>query len=147
MLASQFLTKLQQLNFTKLSEVKGLGEVLIRNLQDFTNSDRFKKLLQDFEDLENSNQGPTVVPSISASSKLNNNQPVGKLNGEIICLTGSFDESRDAIAEKLSSLGAKITNTVSSATTILLVGDKPGSKLSKAESLGIKIIDNPSLLY
>lgn len=147
MLASQFLTKLQQLNFTKLAEVKGLGEVLIRNLQDFTNSDRFEKLLQDFEDLENSNQGPTVVPSISTTSKLNNSQHVGKLNGETICLTGSFNESRDLIAEKLSRLGAKITNAVSSTTTILLVGDKPGSKLSKAESLGIKIIDNPSLLY
>lgn len=147
MLASQFLTKLQQLDFTKLAEVKGLGDVLIRNLQDFTNSDRFKKLLQDFEDLEKNNQGLTLVPSISSASGLDRDQPAGKLSGEIICLTGSFDESRDAIAEKLSSLGAKITNTVSSATTILLVGDKPGSKLSKAESLGIKIIDNPSLLY
>jgi DNA ligase (NAD+) len=132
MQASQFLTKLKQLDYTKLEEVKGLGSVLIANLNEFIKSNRFEQLLENFKQLELNNMGLNLT-----SAQVN---PQGVLSGQTICITGTFNESRDAIALRLTSLGAKITTAVTSATTILLVGEKPGSKLTKAESLGIKVV-------
>ncbi len=132
MQASQFLSKLKSLDYSKLEEVKGLGAVLLANLKEFTNSERFSELQAGFTFLEANNKSLTLK-----SDKLNIQ---GVLSGQTICITGSFAESRDAIALKLSNLGAKITSAVTSATTILLVGDKPGSKLAKAEELGIKVV-------
>lgn len=131
MLASQFLNKLKQLDYSKLEETKGLGSILLSNLEYFITSNRFNTLQSSFEQLESQNIG------LALSSNQTNIQ--GILTGQTICITGSFDESRDSIALSLTKLGAKITNAVTSSTTLLLVGDKPGSKVAKAQGLGIKI--------
>ncbi len=78
------------------------------------------------------------------------NKPKNKssrLKGKIYVLTGSLDEySRSEAAEKLKALGAKVTASVSKKTTAVIAGANAGSKLSKAEALGIKVLNEKDLL-
>ena len=57
-----------------------------------------------------------------------------------IVLTGSLEKPRKELEEILISYGAKISSAVSKNTDILIVGESPGSKLKKAEDLGIEIL-------
>lgn len=65
------------------------------------------------------------------------------LRGKQIVITGKLDNhSRDELKEILIGMGANVTSSVSSKTSILIAGEKAGSKLRKAESLGVDIINN-----
>jgi DNA ligase (NAD+) len=69
------------------------------------------------------------------------------LNGEIAVVTGTLPTlSREDAEALLKRLGAKVSGSVSKKTTILLAGEKAGSKLAKAEELGIAIRDEAWLL-
>jgi len=64
------------------------------------------------------------------------------LTGEIAVVTGTLPTlSREDAEAWLKQLGAKVTNSVSAKTTLLLAGEKAGSKLAKAEALGIPVRD------
>ena len=68
------------------------------------------------------------------------------LAGETYVITGKFtDMSRDEIKAALESLGAKVTGSVSKKTSALICGEAAGSKLAKAESLGIPVFDEAAL--
>jgi DNA ligase (NAD+) len=130
-LASKFLLKLKQIKKEDLLSTRGFGEKLADNFVNFTNSDRFEKLLSKFQLLEKKGKGI----EITTKEKLKE----GKLLGEIICITGSFEIGRSEIKTKLENLGAVVTDTLSQKNTLLLVGLDAGSKLEKAKKLEIKI--------
>jgi DNA ligase (NAD+) len=58
-----------------------------------------------------------------------------------VVITGTLSKPRDDFKAILENLGAKITNTISKKTDYLLAGDKAGSKLEKANKLGVKVLD------
>ena len=63
-----------------------------------------------------------------------------EISGKKFVITGSFPGyTRNALKEKLESLGAKVTGSISKNTDVLLAGDKPGSKLRDAEQLNIEV--------
>jgi DNA ligase (NAD+) len=68
------------------------------------------------------------------------------LNGIKFCITGSFSQSRDSLKEQLESKGAKFVSSVSKNLDILFCGEKAGSKLTKAQGLGIKIAYEDELM-
>lgn len=69
------------------------------------------------------------------------------LQGETWVLTGNLQSlSRGEAKEKLQALGAKVAGSVSAKTSCVVAGEKAGSKLTKAESLGLKILDEQQLL-
>lgn len=69
------------------------------------------------------------------------------LAGQTFVLTGALTSlTREVAKEKLQELGAKVSESVSKNTTYVVAGDTPGSKLQKAEKLGVKIIDEKELL-
>lgn len=75
-------------------------------------------------------------------------EPSGtELAGETIVLTGTLESmGRKEAGELLAAHGAKITGSVSKKTTILIAGAEAGSKLTKAESLGIRIMNEAEFL-
>jgi DNA ligase (NAD+) len=73
--------------------------------------------------------------------------PHGKLDRITFVLTGVLSSfSRDEAKEKIISLGGHITESVSSKTDYIVVGEEPGSKLDDAKKLGVKIINEAEFL-
>ncbi len=71
----------------------------------------------------------------------------GTFAGKKIVLTGSLESfERQDLAEILESLGAKVTGSVSKNTDLVIAGEAAGSKLAKAEELGIEVWDEKTLL-
>ncbi len=67
------------------------------------------------------------------------------LLGKTYVLTGTLNQPREDIKAQLEALGAKISSSVSAKTTAVIVGDEPGSKVQKAEKLGVKIFGQEEL--
>jgi DNA ligase (NAD+) len=135
MQVTQFLSKLKDLNKEDLLNVKGLGPILVENFMEFVNSPRFSKMYAKFENLELENKSLEIIQKKIDTTGL-------PLNGYIICITGSFEISRNQIKEILESRGAKVVDSVTTSTTILLAGDKAGSKLDKAKKLSIRVLND-----
>lgn len=71
----------------------------------------------------------------------------GPLLGKTVVLTGGLSAmSRDVAGEKLEALGAKVSGSVSKKTSIVIAGEAAGSKLTKAQELGLEIWDEAALL-
>ncbi len=75
---------------------------------------------------------------IEAPKKSSSNQP---LKGVSIVITGTLPRPRDEIKDLILSLGGKTPGSVSKNTNYVLAGDEAGSKLDKAQELGVKILD------
>lgn len=64
-------------------------------------------------------------------------------SGKTVVLTGSLQKlTRDEAADRLEALGAKVSGSVSKKTDVVIAGEKAGSKLTKAQQLGIQIIED-----
>jgi DNA ligase (NAD+) len=71
----------------------------------------------------------------------------GPLSGETWVLTGALESlTRDAARDRLRRLGASVTDSVSKKTTRVVAGPGAGSKLTKAEALGVPVLDETALL-
>ncbi len=71
----------------------------------------------------------------------------GPLDGQTVVLTGTLAQlTRDAAKERLEALGAKVSGSVSKKTSFVVAGTEAGSKLDKAQSLGVPVWDEDRLL-
>jgi len=71
----------------------------------------------------------------------------GPLDGQTVVLTGTLAQlTRDAAKDRLEALGAKVSGSVSRKTSFLVAGTEAGSKLDKAQSLGVPVWDEDRLL-
>jgi DNA ligase (NAD+) len=69
------------------------------------------------------------------------------LAGQIFVLTGTLEQmDRNAAKSTLQALGAKVAGSVSAKTSCVVAGEKAGSKLAKAEALGVKVINEQEML-
>ena len=69
------------------------------------------------------------------------------LDGQTWVITGALDSmARDEAKAKLQAMGAKVSGSISAKTTALLAGEKAGSKLTKAEKLGVKVVSEEEFL-
>ncbi len=65
----------------------------------------------------------------------------GRLQGKSFVITGTLSQSRDYYADIIRQQGGAVSSSVSKQTDYVLAGDNPGSKLAKAQSLGVTVID------
>ena len=70
----------------------------------------------------------------------------GPLAGQTLVITGTLPEwSREQATERIVAAGGRVTGSVSKKTDHVVAGDSPGSKLEKAERLGVSVIDEAGL--
>lgn len=82
-------------------------------------------------------------PATAASAA----KAAGPFAGKTIVLTGSLEHfERTKLAELLESLGAKVSGSVSKKTSLVIAGAEAGSKLDKANELGVAVWDEQQLL-
>lgn len=122
-------------DFERLNSIEDFGEIMSKSVIEFFNKDVSKELIKKFE-------------LAGVNLKGNKQEKVSeKLKGIVICVTGSFDEySRDEIAKIIDDNSGKFSTSVSKKTSYLLAGDAAGSKLKKANELGVKVISIDELL-
>ena len=131
-LASSFKTLDKFLDASKesIEAIEGIGPIMSDNIYDWLGDVRNYTELQTLNKICNITEQDTA-PVVSGND----------LSAEKIVVTGSFNAyDRSTLTERLIALGAKVSSSVSKKTTILVAGEKAGSKLIKAEKLNIPVI-------
>ena len=71
----------------------------------------------------------------------------GAFSGQTFVITGTLDSmSRDEAADRIKALGGKVSGSVSKKTSYVVVGADAGSKLQKAQELGVQTLDEAAFL-
>lgn len=126
------LDELLQANLEQLHNIPDIGEKVATSIIDYIHNDNNLHIIRELL------QAGIVIEYTQIKQGIWTNQNV--------CITGKFDGfTRDELKQKIESEGGIVVSQVSSNTDILLVGAKAGSKLQKAQSLGIKIITEKEL--
>ena len=115
------LEALGQCSIDVLENIPSIGAIVATSLVDaFENPS--------FQDLLNALIQAGIQPSTPTL-------PTGHLSGKTFLITGTLPESRRSLEEKIIAAGGKISSSVSKTLDFLVVGENPGSKLSKADGL------------
>lgn len=121
-------------SFEEVLEIEGFGETLARSLTDFFSIESNRELVEELISL-----GLKFEPSTKASSEI--------FKGLTFVLTGTLEGfTRDQAEKIIEENGGKTSSSVSKKTSFLLCGSDAGSKLKKAEALGVKIINEKEFL-
>ena len=118
-------------------KIDGVGNVLAGKLVTFLRQPHNREVIDRLLARGVSWPAPAVATSPDSGS--------APLAGKTFVITGTLSEPRDVVRERLVSLGAKVTGSVSANTDYLLAGAEAGSKLAKAEKLGVAIVDEAAL--
>ncbi len=124
----------------EFSSIEGLGVMTSQSLVNFFAEEGSHQLIQRLQDagVQMSYQGVTIEDIANLSTEW---------TGKTVVITGSFaDYDRKELQAKLESLGAKVKSSVSKKTDIVVAGEAAGSKLTKAQDLGITIYNEAQLL-
>jgi DNA ligase (NAD+) len=135
-LAAHFLSfeKLREANGEALAAIEGIGEVVAEAILEF------------FQNPQEQTRLDHLLSHITIKSQ-KPKASGGKFAGTSWVFTGTLSSlSRDEAKEKVRALGADVSESVSKKTSYVVVGEDPGSKATKAESLGITILDEQAFL-
>jgi DNA ligase (NAD+) len=136
-LASHFgtLEAVSEAEEEALQAVPDVGPIVAGHIRSFFDQPHNQETLQALKDAGVTWQEEQVVPAEA--------QP---LAGETWVLTGTLSQmTRDQAKEKLEKLGAKVAGSVSKKTACVVAGEAAGSKLAKAEQLGVPVLDEDGL--
>lgn len=130
-----YLDKLQMAEEAALWEIEDVGPVVAKHIHTFFRQPHNLEVIERL--LAQGIVWPTEKPEYAVS----------ELVGKTIVLTGTLETlSRSEVKEKLLALGAKVAGSVSAKTDYVVAGRDAGSKLNKAESLGIEVVDEQTLI-
>ena len=117
-----------------IAAVDGVGDVIAEAVYDFFRNSGNVKVIEDFRAM-----GFTMKGDTPAKKQM--------LTGKVFVFTGTLPSmTRDEAGERVKALGGRVSGSVSRKTSYVVAGEDTGSKLSKAESLGIKILGGSEFL-
>jgi DNA ligase (NAD+) len=129
------LTKLMAASEADLLAVEDVGPIVAHHIRTFFEQQRNRDIIAQLQELG------VTWPTVEVLEP--DAQP---LAGKTYVVTGTLSQySRDEVKGKLMQLGAKVAGSVSAKTDCLVAGEKAGSKLTKANDLGIPVLDETGL--
>ena len=123
------IDNLSKASFEELSEIGDIGPIMAKSIVDFFEEDQTKDLIEKLKQAGVNTQS------------LEKEELDQKFEGLTFVLTGSLEKyTRQEATDIIEKFGGKVSGSVSKKTDYLLAGEDAGSKLTKAQSLGVKII-------
>jgi DNA ligase (NAD+) len=125
------LDELMEATAEELQRVSDVGEVVGASIAQFFREPRNREMIEKLRaaGLRLTSESRKKAPNDS------------KIKGTTWVITGTLSQPRDEIAEQIVQRGGKVSGSVSKKTSYVLAGDEAGSKLEKARTLGVPIVD------
>lgn len=121
--------KIEEATIDELNSLNDFGNIMAESVFEFFNKEKTKEIIGKLDKLG------VNIKGIKSEKKSQ------LLLGKTICITGSFDNySRDDIVKMVEENSGKASTSVSKKTNYLIVGEAAGSKLNKAQELGVEIL-------
>jgi DNA ligase (NAD+) len=131
------LEPLQAATGEEIQQVRDVGPVVAAHVREFFDEERNRRVI---ESLRAAGVRWPAIRRASAAA-------AGPLAGQVVVITGTLAAmSREEAREAARAAGATVTDSVSKKTTLLVVGAEAGSKLKKAQDLGVRIADEAEFL-
>jgi DNA ligase (NAD+) len=131
------LDRIENASVEELMAVDGIGPIIAESVQRFFARDRTREVVEKLRRAGVNFAGP---PRAAVAD--------GPFTGMTFVLTGSLEAmSRDDAQAAIEAQGGKVASSVSKKTAYVVVGENPGSKLAKAEQLGVTILDEEAFVH
>jgi len=131
------LELLQAATFDDIQQVRDVGPIVAAHVREFFDEERNRSVIQKLRTA--GVRWPVIERAVAAGD--------GPLTGEVVVITGTLGSlSREEARAAARAAGATVTESVSKKTTLLVVGAEAGSKLRKAQDLGVRIEDETGFL-
>jgi DNA ligase (NAD+) len=127
------LDRIVNASVEELTEVEGIGPIVAQSVHEFFARDRTRQLVEKLRQGGVNFEGPApaAAPDVEQT-----------LTGRAFVLTGGLEGfTREGAEAEIEARGGKVTSSVSKKTSYVVVGENPGSKLGKAEQLGVPLLD------
>lgn len=136
-LASNFanMDEIANANYEKLIVLPDFGETIVNDLIQYFHEEKYHTLIAKMREV-----------GVNTTSKVSESKQDNRFEGKTFVITGTLPTlKRDEAATIIESYGGKVSGSVSKKTSYVLAGEEAGSKLTKAENLGITIISEEQL--
>lgn len=134
-LASHFksLENLSQASVQDLIQMDGIGATMAESIRSWFNNSDNQTMVERFK---------TYGLNLSSDPKGQTDLAHSAFNQKTIVITGKFESmTRDQASEQIEKAGGRVSSSVSSKTDFVLAGESAGSKLTKAQTLGVPVLD------
>lgn len=140
-LAAHFgsLDKVINADLDALIAVQDVGKVVAAHIRNFMDEESNREVIRQLVE-----EAGITWPAVEVVNAAEIDSPFA---GKTVVLTGSLSIlSRDEAKDRLTALGAKVSGSVSKKTDLVIAGEAAGSKLAKAQELGIEVIDENEMI-
>mgnify|MGYP004629863513 FL=1 len=117
-------------DFDELKSINDIGDVIAKSIVNYFSDEKNINLINRLKDL-NLNMR-YLGEEVNTSNE--------NINGKTFVITGTLSRPRDEIKEEIEGLGGNVTGSVTKKTDYVIAGEKAGSKLTKANELGIRVL-------
>lgn len=121
-----------------LQQIDGIGPIVAESVAEWSAREASRALIAK---LRAHGIDPRQEPKLAASAA----PPVGPFAGKTFVITGTLSQPREEIAAWIEARGGKVGDSVSKKTSFLVAGESAGSKLAKAQTLGVAVLNESEL--